>query len=179
MDYFRLARDERIRDAVYPGELKKFIEHVPFHPPKLEVIWDEEVIPVNLKPGSQSRYTDFLEEPTPLVSGPFKEILAEYAPGMRVKQVVLLDLSGRPPRQESYWLILPERVDCLSDQTAFNVNGTLKQLVIDPAKLTGKCVVQVGGVMETLLIVRLDVAESLLRRELTGFKLERVRLAEG
>lgn len=177
MDYFILVQDRRIADAIEPAGLGKMVKRVPFHAAEL-VALDEQIVPIYLKSGSHKRYIDFIENPVTLVSDQLKQILEKYEPKLFFKPMMLMELGKRPPRQELYWLMAAQRIDCLSPQSEFNINGTLKRLVIDDKKISREKIFQIKGIIEDLLLIRLDVAESLLRRDFTGIKLKKVQLAE-
>jgi hypothetical protein len=119
-----------------------------------------------------TEYVDFIEKPVPLLSDRGKQIIEKYVPKLYVKSVVLKDM--KQLRQELYWLIVPPRIDCLSEQSEFYKDGTLKRLVIDESKAAPYKIFKVEGIMEEYILIRLDVAESLLRRDFTGIRLKKV-----
>jgi hypothetical protein len=176
MEYFILRQDLRYANAVEPVHTASLLKRTPFQtdktlPPEI----DEEPIQLFIKENQSPRYLDFIEGPAPLVSDRLKEILGKYEPGIFFKPVVLADQKRR--QQTLYWWIWTPPVDCLSGKSVFNKNGTIRQLVIDGVKAAQSKVFQVAGLMEDYRLIRLDVAESLLRRDFSGIQLQRVTVA--
>lgn len=68
-------------------------------------------------------------------------------------------------------------VDCLSMETAFHLNGTVKKLVLDTDKIKAHQFFKVQGILEPYIVGGLDAAESFLRRSLNGFVLQKVEQA--
>ena len=60
------------------------------------------------------------------------------------------------------------------------MNKTIvKKIVLDGKKVQGKKIFKIKGGDKPLIVVRLDVAESLLRRGFTGIKLTPLEVSEG
>ncbi|MNN88336.1 hypothetical protein D3C81_2060070 [compost metagenome] len=91
---------------------------------------------------------------------------------------VLIDRGRRS--QQVYYVPLIQEVEALSLETSFHRDGeTIKELILRSDSLQGKKILRVKESVKPLYIIRLDVAESLLRRDMTGIRLERARLDEG
>ncbi|MNZ52540.1 hypothetical protein D3C78_703860 [compost metagenome] len=89
--------------------------------------------------------------------------------------VILLHLQTR--KQLIYHLPLFEEIACLSPSAELHRDQkSIKQLVLQKEKLRGKPIIQVKESEKPLIVVRLDVAESLLRRSFSGIRLEKVLL---
>ena len=70
-----------------------------------------------------------------------------------------------------------QEIECLSENAEFNLNKTLvKRIILDNKKINGKKIFKIKESSKTLIVVRLDVAESLLRREFSGICLERLEI---
>lgn len=174
MEYFILGQDSRIMDAIKPLGASGLSGRTPFQTDEL-LEPDEEIVQFYLKASSSPRYVDFIQDPGPLVSDGLKLILEKYQPQLFFKPVVLADRERQ--RQTLYWLMVPDRVNCLSADCEINKDGTVKRLVIDERKVNRAKVFRVAGIMEQYTLIRLDVAESLLRRDFYGIRLQRVRVA--
>ncbi|ANY65224.1 hypothetical protein BBD42_01060 [Paenibacillus sp. BIHB 4019] len=99
-----------------------------------------------------------------------------YEPRAVYKMVILMHMLTR--RQQTYYLPFFEELSCLSPYAELHQDQrTIKHLVLDRERLQGKKIVRVSESEMPLIVVRLDVAESLLRREPVGIRLERVELA--
>lgn len=118
-------------------------------------------------------YLDFLEFPVPLLSTVLKDIFFSYMPQMPCSCVLLSDQKLR--KQHTYWIFELEHIECLSDYTVRHPDGTLKNIVVDKAKVEDRTIFRINGGIQKPLIIRGDVAESILRRSLLGVRLEYVR----
>ncbi|UJF32210.1 serine protease [Paenibacillus hexagrammi] len=170
MRYFQITEDERILNAAKPMGITDI--------PK-EMLTRERVhelddwllqFQVREQPGG-GRFVDFIERPIPLYSEPFKRHLEKCSKQLHVQPVVLTDLKHL--KQESYWLVVPPVVHCVSEQSEFRKDGTLQQLVIQEEQIRHPFF-KVGGLLEDVLVVDLAMAESILRRGLTGMRFKRL-----
>lgn len=171
MDFFVILQDKRIPDIVEPMGASKVISKDVLNinnADKLERL----LVQFQIKEKTHNEYVDYIECPVQLVSDKLKRLLEKYDSSVFFIPVMLADLKNE--RQEIYWLMVPDVKDCLSPQTEFNKDGTLKKLVIDERKAALFKVFKVKGLLENLLVIRLDVAESILRRDYAGIKLKKV-----
>ncbi|KJD42938.1 imm11 family protein [Paenibacillus terrae] len=124
-----------------------------------------------------AEYTDWLSfsASQPLLSDPMKRILELYNTQARFKQLYIVN--REPSRQELYWISSVPTVDGISEQTEFYAHDqTLKRLVLDSHKVNGHHFFRLSNVREPYFIVSLEAAESLLRRSLSGFRLQKLEL---
>ncbi|AOK93039.1 hypothetical protein AOU00_17115 [Paenibacillus polymyxa] len=119
-------------------------------------------------------YPDFLEFPLPLVSDSMKALLEKYMPELEWKAAILTDF--QQARQDVYWVLRPPVVDCLSSQTEWYPDHTLKQLVLKYEKIEPS-IFRIAGLLEAHIYINLAVAESLLRRPFTGVRVQKVEMA--
>jgi hypothetical protein len=171
MDYFIMSQDETVLDAVQPAGTASQIRKEPFgrlDPKRL----DNQPVQFYIKEAAHPQYIDFIEHPLPLVTDNVKQLLEKYQVNIVFKPVFLADLKRM--RQDVYWLIVPPDIDCLAAQSIFNPDRTVKQLALDSQKLRRSRVFTIKGIIENYIIIRLDVAESLLRRGYIGIKLTKV-----
>lgn len=171
MEYFIISQDKRVLNAVEPMGITKQITKEMLKKENLRKLGDL-AIQCDIKENRWKQYIDFIENPISLVSDNLKEILKKYEEKIFLRPVVLADI--KELRQDLYWLIIPESVDCLSPKSEFNKDGSIKKLIIDEKKIGYSKIFKVQGVIENLIIIRLDLAESLLRRDFTGIRLKKV-----
>ncbi|VBB06151.1 Hypothetical protein LUCI_1366 [Lucifera butyrica] len=122
--------------------------------------------------GSTERYADVITSPVCLVSNEIKELFAKYDKTLIFKACRII----REKRQDQalYWLLGVEELDCLAASAVFYPDKRIKHLVLDPAKIGNKPIFKLAETLEMFLVVRLDVAESLLRRLTYGIELKRI-----
>ena len=112
----------------------------------------------------------FLEFPVPLLSTTLKDVFISYVPGLPCSCVLLSDQKER--QQHTYWVFEVECLDCLADGTEYYPDGTWKKMVLDEKRIGTKAIFRVNGTVQKPVIIRRDVAESILRRSMLGIKLE-------
>ena len=173
MDYFTLKPDGRVAQAIQPLGVPKASPGT-LSPENRGDGNGEPSLPVQyfLQDSPDPEYVDLLEKPLWLISDRLKQLLAKYEPALRFEPVMLADRNRM--RQELYWRMTVPSVDCLAAQSEFTKNGGITKLVIDKAKVKGAKVFSVSKLRDPLLLVGLDVAESILRRDFCGIRLVRV-----
>jgi hypothetical protein len=173
MDFFIISQDNSIPDPVQPAGILQVIDRNKIKPENIHKM-DEIAVQFEVKENSKAIYVDFIENPVPLVSDKLKDILEKYEERIFFKPILLADI--KKSRQDVYWLLVPDSIECLSDKSEFNKNDTIKRIVLDEKKVKYRKVFKVKGILENLIIVRLDVAESILRRGFTGITLKKVEM---
>ncbi|MEB2280715.1 serine protease [Lysinibacillus xylanilyticus] len=172
MNYFILSQDERISNAVEPVGLSKIIKKELLTVERMEELEElDRQFPVLDK--SENDYIDFIEKPIALLADPVKQLVEKYEPRLPFKPVVLVDMPKL--KQTLYWLSIPPKVACLSAQTEFHLDGTLKKLVIDETLAGPYTFFQIEGIKEDYIIVNIELAESILRRSFRGIRLRKVQ----
>ncbi|MNP23116.1 hypothetical protein D3C76_1158140 [compost metagenome] len=172
IDYFRLSIDPRVPDPVQPAGLSSLVKPEMLTNSRAYELRELE-LQFPIKGVTEPTYPDYLERPLPLLSDRLKQLIEMYCPRMTYEPIGLLDIERK--RHETYWLMIPPRSACLSTQSQFHLDGSLRELVIDGNKVGGQMLFQIDGIRETEIIIHLAVAESLLRRDFQGIKLTRVK----
>lgn len=166
--YYILLDDKRISRNIEPVNMIFFKTPFVRMPPA-------QVLDVHAK--TDAEFTDWLPLSTsqPLLSDSMKRILELYNTEARFKQVYLVNRDSS--RQELYWIPSIPSVDGISEQTEFYAHDqTLKHLVLDRSKVKEHHFFRLSGVREPYFIVSLEAAESLLRRSLSGFRLQKLEI---
>jgi hypothetical protein len=122
-----------------------------------------------VKEAEQIDYADYIDRPLLLVSDRLKSIVSEYHSGCRYRAAVLTE--RRAQRQKVYWNIELPETPCLAEQTTYFQNGLADRIVIDAGRTDGRSLFQITICLRTIRVVRLDLAESILRRGFYGFEL--------
>lgn len=177
MDYFRLSQDlsfihtVKINRAFIPENWKREIakgRSVEFEYGKLS----SEPHNFLVENQKENMYPDLIEAPLPLLSNRLKKVFSSFEKHIQCSCAILTDPVLRT--QEIYWLFALERLECLGDETEFYPNSTLKKLVLNRRCIGEHSVFRIHGIREKQIVIRFDVAESILRRPMVGIKLERV-----
>ncbi|WHX47207.1 serine protease [Paenibacillus woosongensis] len=174
LDLFKLSLDERVHDPAVPvgvfAEItKEMLTEEGCH------ALHEVSLQFAIQDAGRVQYPDYLEHPLPLLSTRLKLLVEKFCPRMKFFAVRLLDL--RRKHSQTYWLMIPPRVGCLSAESEFRPDGALRRLVVEGEQLNSWMLFQVAGIAETQILVHLALAESLLRRDFDGIRLTRVERA--
>ncbi|WP_432665103.1 hypothetical protein R9X47_02410 [Wukongibacter baidiensis] len=113
-----------------------------------------------------------------------KKVLEIYDGDIVFKQIVFLDSTAK--KSQCYWLIELKPIDCISEKSKLGFGKSAKELIVRESSVKEKDVLTVstlkgndGPYIRKALIISLTVAESLLRRKITGIRYEKVRVEEG
>ncbi len=123
--------------------------------------------------GGEARW-DFLQCPVTMFDERFRDILEAYEPELFFQEVVLIHKENA--LQYPYVHTLMDQIDAVSDRTEYYPNGTVKHLVLDQAKIGRHNLFLLAGSHRKDPIISLALAESLLRRQAVGIRLEEVEV---
>ena len=121
-------------------------------------------------------FLDILDKQFFLVSMEVKKVFAMYEPSMIFKNVCILN--NEMDEYGQYALPLFREPDCVAEGSEISPDRSyIKKLRI--RQMDGlDSIFKVAGLMTDAVIIRLDVAESLLRRGIRRFALERVEIEQ-
>lgn len=170
MRYFIVAEDDRIQGRVEPVGISEAIRKDMFSEKSAQE-QDNRTFQFSIRDQSAVEYVDWLERPLPLISDRLKQLFIQIDPDIEAVPLVLTDM--KRVRQELYWAIKPPLIECLSEQSEFRKDGTLKRLVICNHQ-ANRPIFQMKGIVEKHIFIHLAVAESMLRRDYRGIRLRRV-----
>ncbi|KAF6628135.1 hypothetical protein [Paenibacillus peoriae] len=166
MEYYRIAQDERIVNYAYPLNITR-----------RELV--NQITAAKKDEGAalqfyveQSYYLDWLDDPHYMASDKFKQICEKYQADLVWKPAVLANPQAMC--QKLYWVLIADEVDCLSTSSEWNKDGTLKTMVLDEQKIGTRKICKLQSSLRHEVIVDLDVAESILKFNLTGIRLYKI-----
>ncbi|EKQ53193.1 MULTISPECIES: DUF1629 domain-containing protein [unclassified Clostridium] len=135
----------------------------------------DDILIFNTKCDEETEFLDILDRNLFLISEKMKKIIEKYDPGILFKTVPLIDLKHK--KQGNYYMPIFEDIECLSEKAELNLNKTVvKKIILDKEKIKGKKIFRIKESSKALIVVRLDVAESLLRREFKGICLQKLEV---
>lgn len=173
MKYFELTADREIANPIrllkVDGEVyKNGISEEEFKGiPPLSVGYFENL--------PERELYDVLQEPAFLISDRVKRLVSLYEPMMEFKGIQLFPKGEEDSTMPLFWIpgLIP--VDCLSSKAKIYDNGMIEELVLDEAKSDKHHIFRVGGILEHKILVSLPLAESMLRRRISGISFVPVR----
>lgn len=123
-------------------------------------------------------FTSIVDRPFPMVSAEVKEVFDLYEPHIIYKEIVLLD--QKYERAEVYYIPILEELDCLDGKSEYNLDHSLiKKGIIDYDKTKGKAVFRLKGFDHYYMVGRLDLVESILKRDVRGVGLKELEVCNG
>jgi len=169
MDYFIMQQDPQINNIVV---LKNWQSAIYDDAPEYHIA------PISIKTRTvfvedqlYNEYPDFLAEPIPLIAKDLMQVITLYQKDIIMHPVVLIEKKTK--LQTVYYSLNIPEIECASEKSKLDHIGKIKELVIDKNTVAGKRIFRVAG-YEKRIIVRLDVAESILRRETYGITFEKL-----
>lgn len=126
----------------------------------------------------QRELYDVLQEPAFLISDRVKRLIALYEPKMEFKGIQLFPERENDSTMPLFWIPCLISVDCLSRQTEKYSNGMIKKLLLDSRGDYKHHIFRVGGILEHKVLISLPLAESMLRRRVSGIALVPVHFSQ-
>lgn len=124
-----------------------------------------------------TNYFDVLFHPFFLLSETIQRVVSLYEPNLCYKKIIYLNQKMRYAK--TYYLPILPKIDCLTEKSQFNLDySKVTKAVICKEKVGDTAIFQLSKVKERQIIIRLDLAESLMRRNGKGFLLEEVEYEE-
>ncbi len=117
---------------------------------------------------------DFIQNPVTMCSYDLKDILEAYEDEVAFKDVIMIHKECS--LQYNYVQVLMEPIEALSEKSEWYPNGTIKKIVLDMKRIGEHHLFVLAGKYRKDPIVSLPLAESLLRRDITGVCFEEVEV---
>ena len=168
MEYFIMQTDSRMHrlsQFQVPKELLNRNSGVQMnHKEEVPVIY------VTGNKGLNIEYPDFISTPIPLIADSLHKILKKYQQNAIFDQVVLIEKDTRT--QKVYYMMIPPSLECADKgKTTYDNAGNILEFVLDAESVVRNRIFRVSE-LKNQIAVRLDVAESILRRDATGIWFE-------
>ena len=128
---------------------------------------------LNVKLGLDGIFPDIIDKPALLLSRTAMEVTVLYDSDIPFLFFVLFDT--RKGECASYFCPVLEEEDCLAGKSG----PGQREIILDRKKMSGIPLFRVRTGMESATIIRMDLAESLLEREIVGMELKEIHLTDG
>lgn len=172
MEYFRLETDKQWHGHIQIMNLQQSIDKRKIHLTMEKKIKDGLFFRIA---SEEERYPDVLDRDLFLISEQMKSVFSMYQSGIVFKNVSLVNLKNG--HMLSYNMPLLQEVDCLSSESELNLDrSVIKKMVLMESKIGDHRIFRLKHGDSQIVIVRLDVAESILRRNFYGVSLRRIEL---
>lgn len=177
MDYFELCVDPLVSNPIQIQKIdgSVFKNRVTLEEfdavPKMTVCYFDN--------SPQIEIYDILSQPAFLISDKLKRLFALYDPEMQFKGIRVYAYDLEDNEAPLYWWPYIPFVDCLSTQATKYSTGMLEHCVLDRSALPNRDIFRINGILENKIVISLQVAESMIRRKMTGFTLKPIEFNEG
>lgn len=166
MKYFELISDPDISNPIHIKRIDTNIYHNGISQEEFDAIKRLQVVYFDNTP--QVEFCDVLQDPAFLVSDALKRVFVLYEPEMKFKGLQLYASDLEDNTAPLYWMPYITPITCLSSQSKIYPNGMLESMILDYDMPTCHHIFRVAGILEYKIIVSLSVAESIIRRKLSG-----------
>lgn len=172
MDYFLLRQDDRYKKTPTIIDLHKKLDKRKINIKSAHEL--EDTIVFYIKPDKDNCFLDVLDSQLYLVSDRLKKLIAKYQPDIEFKTIALIDIENK--KQKNYYLPIFEEIEALSEKSEYNIDkSVIKKLVLDSNRVKTKRIFKIKEGQKTLIVARLDFAESILRRDFDGIYLKKIQ----
>jgi len=170
MDYFIMRQDHRI---LYMPQLMlpKSLQLDNITREQIESFQKTDIIYV--KENQDNEYPGYIEKSIKLISNRIMRIMSKYQQNIIFKPVILIEKENN--RQVEYHFMVPPEIECGEETSIRDAVGNVKEFILDEKKV-GSFRIFLARDYGNNLLVRLDVAESILRREVYGVSFEKVNM---
>lgn len=172
MDYFRLSQDKRYLNPPFISNLNDIVKR------RSDTTYGKaSIIPdINVgfaKPDNKIDFIDVLDEQIYMIKEEISTVFKMYEPALLFKSICILNnITGE---YGSYQIPIFQELDCLSPNSIISPDKTyIKKLVLSKVIPEELAIFKVSNLCTDVVVIRLDVAESLLRREIVKFSLKRI-----
>lgn len=125
---------------------------------------------LQILPNKKTIFTDVLSFPYFMVTEKLKDVIKMYEPTTIFKEIILLD--SKNGLSKAYYLPILNKVDCLSEKSELTLDkSSIINAVLDLEKVKDNCIFKISSVKDSFYVIRLDMAESFLRRGAKGIGL--------
>lgn len=176
MKYFMIPQDRQMSNPIVPGQIDRTI--YTDGAPWTQFRHASDMI-VSYYPNSPDlEKPDILYSPAFLVSDRLKRLLEKYDPKMQFKGIRCYPEDFNDHESLLYWWPGLRKINCMSGKTEKYTNGLIQHLVIESDKTQRKPILMIDGTLETIVLVSMELAESMLRRGIWGMDYVSVDMAE-
>ncbi|GLB25127.1 hypothetical protein LXJ15735_13680 [Lacrimispora xylanolytica] len=172
MRFFTIEQDKALQDQIRFRDFDiNGPRHIFYKEDRDEI---QESTMMYLTKDSGEAAPDFIQSPVYLVSDQVKKVFDVYEDDMVFKTVTIAH-----KERETIWVyhhLLLERLDAFAEETEFYTNGSIKRLILDPEKIGDHKVFLLNDKRFPNPLISLEVAESLLRRNVMGIIFKEVEV---
>lgn len=175
MDYFRIRQDKQYLNAPNITNVRDIvIRRKDVSIQNASKIEDVSVGFSNIR--NPVDFIDVLDSQLFLVSNEVKKIFAIYEPAMIFKEICVVN--GLTDEYGRYFLPLFPELNCLSEESVVSPDRSCVKRLVMCRPQSNFSIFKAAGLMTDVVMIRLDVAESLLRRGINKLTMERVKIAQ-
>lgn len=120
-----------------------------------------------------TEFIDCISSPFLLLSDICMSVVKLYEPNITSKQIVLLDSKNKI--MQTYHLPILPRIHCLTENSKCNLDkSVIEYLEINMINIGNLSIFHIADVSKTYTVIRLDMLESMLKRNLKGLNVTEI-----
>jgi hypothetical protein len=176
MRYFVMHQDERITDMPNPTDFHQKIDVRDVNARRAGLVPYRTMMMI--QPNEHTVFPDVICRPVMLVTREVKDVIENYDEFLEYRQISYLDPDNE--LTQLYFIPMLDVIDCLSEKSEYvnDSRSSFSKVVIKRALIRDKSLFQVKTKTQRLVIIRLDLVESLLIRQYKGFALTEAVIEE-
>lgn len=164
MKIFELVKDISVRNHTKIRGLKEQPD-----------LFSSEPIYGEISQGSLEILLDYIAGHPPVISERLKKLLEQYDDNIYTKRIQLTYLSPQMERKR-YWYAQLTIIDVLDEESITDKMGFISEPKLVKSEVMYHPVFCISGLNTNRWFVSLQVAESMLRENITGFQLEQIEV---
>ncbi|WP_250277183.1 hypothetical protein [[Clostridium] colinum] len=114
-------------------------------------------------------WTDIISSPVFLISEKVKEVVKLYDNKLKMKQIILIE--PKIAEMGVYYLPIFEEIYCLAGKDDIDSKEIAEKIILKREKIKDKPIFKIGGFNKRYIVARMDLVESILKREVKGINL--------
>lgn len=176
MDYFWIRQDKRYLNTPIIVNVRDIV----LKRGDVTIENEKKIANINVafaRPQKNIDFVDILDIQLFLVHERVKEIFEMYEPSMIFKVVcILANITGE---YGNYYMPFIPKLDCLIEKNNNALNRSqIKELALNSRHIGSQSIFQVAGLQSEVIVIRLDVLESLLRRQISDFQFDQIEMID-
>lgn len=173
MDYFLVTQD---KEYTNPPIIKNtFIEMSGKHKERNDYDKVEDNTVFLLKNKDDIEFIDWIDRQILLISKDVRDVIKFYMPYMKFKTILLQDMQRNSGT--FYYIPCLKFESCISENSEWNFDKSrLNRIILKKAEMPKIPIFQLNDVRSRYIIARLDLVESLLRRNIEGIKFTKIEI---
>lgn len=174
MEYYMISQEKREKDFFDIKISEEILKKINFKNQIIEI--QNEPVFIFVENLEEKKILDFYDKQYYIISDEFKKILEIYDDNIFFNPIVCNDIANQV--QTIKWLMIPQKIECISDKTSFLKDGKIRNLTILENKVFPNKIFYVESNGINYLIVNLEIVENILGQQISGISIKSIKKEE-